>query len=521
MKNKFLFLLLILFFLLTRLYKLGSIPSSVYWDEASIGYNAYSILKTGKDEWGEFLPLHFRAFGEFKLPVYIYSTLPFIYLFGLNEVSVRLPSVFYSLGSLILIYFIVNKLFRKSAIALLSSFLFAVLPWNFIFSRTGYEATAGLFFYLSFVFTWFYFETFDFEKLWFSGRKILIIFVFILSMIASFYSYNSFRFWTPLTFLFLIFSFYFGKRKMFLKNWRIIYFSFLLFLISFYPVYRLYRLDYGALRYQVVSLEGTLSEKVILFLKNYLSHFSFDFLFKNGDSNLRSQMPGFGQLYIISLPFLVLGLFCLLRRKDLNLFFLLFILLIAPVPSSITKESPHSLRAILFAFLMPVVASLGIFETEKIFKNNKKVILALIYISYLLSFVFYFIGFIKNYNLISASSWQAEYKQLFFYNRDILNRGEKIVVTDIYAQPYIFALFYGEVDPNGFRESLVYNSPDKWGFSTVYSFENFVFRRPDLSDLEKGYLIFSDGEIAGLENYLVNKIYLNNKVVFFVYRKQL
>lgn len=95
--NKVLFTFLILLFLLTRLYGLISVPSSVYWDEASIGYNAYSILKTGKDEWGEFLPLHFRAFGEFKLPVYIYSTIPFVYVFGLNEVSVRLPSVFYSL----------------------------------------------------------------------------------------------------------------------------------------------------------------------------------------------------------------------------------------------------------------------------------------------------------------------------------------------------------------------------------------------------------------------------------------
>jgi len=82
---KFLLVLICAFFLITRVYKIAEIPPSLYWDEASIGYNAYSIAETGKDEWGESFPLHFRAFGEFKLPVYIYSVVPFVKIFGLNE----------------------------------------------------------------------------------------------------------------------------------------------------------------------------------------------------------------------------------------------------------------------------------------------------------------------------------------------------------------------------------------------------------------------------------------------------
>src|SRR3990172_10586652 len=99
-----LFVLICLLFLVTRLYKISEIPPSVYWDEASIGYNAYSIVQSGKDEWGEFLPLHFRAFGEFKLPVYIYSAAPFVKAIGLNAYAVRLPAVLYSLGTIILVY---------------------------------------------------------------------------------------------------------------------------------------------------------------------------------------------------------------------------------------------------------------------------------------------------------------------------------------------------------------------------------------------------------------------------------
>ena len=111
LKQPYLLLGLIIFiFLLTRLYRISDIPPSLYWDEASIGYNGYSISKTLKDEWGDFLPIHFRAFGEFKLPVYIYSVVPFIKIFGLNALSVRLPAVLFSLGVVIITFFLTKKL---------------------------------------------------------------------------------------------------------------------------------------------------------------------------------------------------------------------------------------------------------------------------------------------------------------------------------------------------------------------------------------------------------------------------
>jgi len=146
--SRILFVLICLLFLFTRLYKISEIPPSVYWDEASIGYNAYSVLKTGKDEWGEFLPIHFRAFGEFKLPVYIYSVILFVQIFGLNEFSVRIPAVLFSLGSIILTYLLAKKLSSSEAVGLFSATLMTISPWFFIFSRTGFEVTAGLMFYL-------------------------------------------------------------------------------------------------------------------------------------------------------------------------------------------------------------------------------------------------------------------------------------------------------------------------------------------------------------------------------------
>ena len=87
-----LFLIVVLAFVL-RFVQLDSLPPSLNWDEVSHGYNAYSILKTGKDEWGKFLPIIFRAYGDYKLPLYIYITAFSEFIFGLNEFAVRLPSV--------------------------------------------------------------------------------------------------------------------------------------------------------------------------------------------------------------------------------------------------------------------------------------------------------------------------------------------------------------------------------------------------------------------------------------------
>ena len=121
----------LLLFLFTRFFQINSIPSSLYWDEASIGYNAYSVLTTGKDEWGDLFPLHFRAFGEFKLPVYIYSVVLSESIFGLNEFSVRLPAVIYSFGTILLIYFLTLRICKSKFIAILSAFFMAISPWFF------------------------------------------------------------------------------------------------------------------------------------------------------------------------------------------------------------------------------------------------------------------------------------------------------------------------------------------------------------------------------------------------------
>jgi len=443
--------LIVLLFLVTRLYKISQIPSSVYWDEASIGYNAYSIATDLKDEWGVMLPLHFRAFGEFKLPVYIYSVAVFVKAIGLNEYAVRLPAVFYSLGTLIVVYLLMRKITGKEGVAILSSFILTVSPWFFIFSRTGYEATAGLFFLLM--------GTYIFLLI--DKNKFYLLFS-TLTFILSFYSYNSFRIIIP---IWLVLLFIYKFREFRNKgNLVILAASLALFLLSLVPVYRLYKYDAGGVRFAQVETTGKRD-----FINNYFSHFSPNFLFLKGDSNPRSQIPGHGQLYVFEIPLLLLGIIAVIRSKKVLYYLPLAALFLAPIPAALTKESPHALRALLASPSLAMITALGAgLLSEKVKKYGTAIILVAI-VGYYLSLESYGVDFLTKYSAQSATDWQYQYKQIF-------ESQKSGVVTDEFAQPYIFALYYLEYPPGKFRQEVKLNPVSEWGFSKVASFNGFQFK---------------------------------------------
>src|SRR5918999_4071405 len=91
-KATVLLVLIVSLALFLRVYKLADIPNGLKHDESAIGYNAYAILHTGKDEYGTPYPIYFKSFGDQKLPVYIYLTALSVAAFGLNEFAVRFPS---------------------------------------------------------------------------------------------------------------------------------------------------------------------------------------------------------------------------------------------------------------------------------------------------------------------------------------------------------------------------------------------------------------------------------------------
>ena len=95
-----------------RVWDLGNTPPSPDWDETALGYNAYSILKTGRDEYGNFLPLTIRSFDDYKPPLYVYVAIPFVAFLGLDTWVVRLPSVVAGVLAVIGTFLLVQELLR-------------------------------------------------------------------------------------------------------------------------------------------------------------------------------------------------------------------------------------------------------------------------------------------------------------------------------------------------------------------------------------------------------------------------
>ena len=144
-KKNWVLLAILLLAAVLRLWNLGSIPPHLTPDEAALGYNAYSILKTGRDEHGQLLPIIFKSFGDYKPGLYVYLTAPFVAVFGLSEFAVRLPSALAGIFAVWFIYLIIKKLFTDhQSLATIAAFLLAISPWHIHFSRGAWEINVSL-----------------------------------------------------------------------------------------------------------------------------------------------------------------------------------------------------------------------------------------------------------------------------------------------------------------------------------------------------------------------------------------
>jgi len=146
--KKILLILIIGFGAFLRFFSLSASPPSLNWDEAALGYNAYSLMQTGKDEYGKYFPVFTRSFDEYKAAIPAYMMIPAIKIFGLNEIGVRFTTALLGTILIFLIYYLTMQVFKRDWAALASAWAFAIEPWAVHFSRTNHEAMAALFFLL-------------------------------------------------------------------------------------------------------------------------------------------------------------------------------------------------------------------------------------------------------------------------------------------------------------------------------------------------------------------------------------
>ena len=306
MLKKLLPIILIFVFAFTlRVVNIGRFPAGFSADEAVQGYTAYSILKTWKDEWGQFLPLNPRSFGDYKPPLYTYLTIPSVAIFDLNEFAVRLPSAFFGSLAVVAVFLLTQELFGKRKIALLTALFLAVCPWHLVFSRGAIEANLTAFFFPM----GFYFFLKGLKK-----AKYLPFAALFWGL--NLYTYHSARLFTILFAIFIIGWFW---KKIHWSDKRVWLAGFLA-LIFILPI--LWSLFHGSAgkRFSDVSLfnptdkwqevtqrqsESLLKSPLPIFLnnkatwvadkfvKNYFSYFSLNFLFTEGSpDDSYANLPG-------------------------------------------------------------------------------------------------------------------------------------------------------------------------------------------------------------------------------------
>ena len=130
-----------------RFYKITETPPSLSWDEAAVGYNAWSVANFGKDEWGKTLPIYFKSFEDDKHPVHIYITSLFVKVLGPSDFSVRLPAVVFGVLNVLLIFLVGRVMFNKT-VGLIAAFVLTLSPYAIHFSRFNHELNFTIFFFL-------------------------------------------------------------------------------------------------------------------------------------------------------------------------------------------------------------------------------------------------------------------------------------------------------------------------------------------------------------------------------------
>lgn len=546
-KKGLIFLFLIVFLAgVLRFVSLTKNPPSVNWDEISYAYNAYSILKTGADQWGQKFPiLNFRAYGDYPTTLNLYLTVPFILIFGLTDFAIRFPHALLGTLTVISVYFLTLGITKKENVSLLSSFLVAIGPWYFFPSRFLIQSNLSVFFLIT-------------SAAFFVNRQKKKIFLpisfFLLSL--TLFSYHTTRIFSPV-FLLAITLIY---RKE-IKN-RFIYLFISLFLIfSTYILVNpgatargnvLFIINQSAVN-KIIELRNSSSlpnivKRVIYnrpvyfvetFAKNYVTYFSPKFLFFEGGTQYQFSLPGFGLVYPICLPFFYLGLVFVIFKsfkgksdEEKNIFrFLLSWIILSPIPASLTNESYAVIRATTMLPTVEMLVAIGAYLVLDKISEKYRLYASIIFIlSLILSAESYFYYYFSSYSKDYSWSWQYGYKQATDFIKDNYGKYNKILVTKKYGEPHEFLLYYLKYDPlkyqNDGNKITFFQSNWYW----VDRFDKFYFLNDwQVKDLvtesdvnvgckrEKCLLITSPGNYPK-GWHKINRIkYLDGETVFEIY----
>lgn len=526
--NKKLSITLIVAFILlggfVRFYKNTINPPSLSIDEVSYGYSAYSILKTGRDENGAFMPLVFRSTGDYKNPLLIYSLVPVIALFGLNEFSVRFINVLIGVLSIPLSFLLLKYLIKNVKASLLGSFLLTISPWHIYYSRFAHDALLGLF--IAMLGILFFLKMIE-------GRKIFL-FLSAITLALSLYTYHSGRLFIP---LFLIIFFAFNVKKLNKFNLPLFLLLFLslitpLIYLSFSggantranAVFLSQDIDYT--RYVILDHIQRKGELLLLFffwIKRYINYLQPDFLFFSGLNMTMAGTIGLGIFHLFELPWLIIGICEIIRKNIPNKHIITIWILIGIIPASLANNEHSASRTLLTLPPLLVINSYGAIRFFKLIGTIKKKYLRW---GTIIICMFFTIIMLLRAGLVFSIHFPNQKSEAFMegtketilyaitnkdkYQEIVYDPYRGIEAQNIVNIPYVYYLFYSAHDPLDFQSKT-----KKFG-DEFFSFDKFTFRRIDWREdkHKKGTLFIGSPWSLPLNNVkdqeILKKIFLPN-----------
>lgn len=526
-------LVILLLAAILRLVALPRFPPALYSDETNQGYNAYSLLLTGRDEHGIFLPVSLRSFGDWKPPLPTYLMIPFILLFGLTEFSVRLPSALLGIISIYLSFLLTKFLIGKEAkTMLLVAFFMAISPWHIHQSRSAMLVMVSL--------TTLLFGT----VLFFLGserRSLLILSATFFSL--SIYSYYGMRLIIPLWILVLLWQNY--RRPNFFAR-QIIPFFFTLIVILL-PLAAAYLHESNVIfgRAKTVSIfydRGVdlrlweyasedaeqsplmtrfFHNKIYLYssevVRRFFSHLDGRFLFLSGDNAPPFLIPRMGVLYLVDMILIIIGSLYLIRDSIRGKWLIIILLFLSILPAALTYQTPSHNRSFNASFVFLLLASSGLIYLLQRFKQ--KMIILLITAVYILQMREYLYNYFYVLPHGFASQWLYGLKEVVALTNEPKMLGKRIIFLPSTNIAYIYFLFYNRYDPRKFWQEVRRDYiPDEFGFEHVGSFDRFISLRQgiweEISKPEQTIFVGRMGEIP--ESDVTNHIQFPDGKTAFV-----
>ena len=460
------FLIILILGIFFRSFNLKNIPPSIFSDEVDIGYQALTYNRTHTDYFGNKFPLFFQSYADWHAPFAIFPVSIFQKIIGVNIYSLKIPSILFGIVSLIFFYLLIKNISKSKSMALISLLLISFSPWHIHYSRTNFEAVSGMILFLILgIFFW---------AKYLNNKKNNFLYLSLICFCLTPYFYGTAKLF--LFFLFLSLIIVWRKKILSLKIKQKFLSIIICFIILFPLIYStLFTESNSRFAYISIFSDPTISSQVDYqrfsdatlthqgqiginpnflskafnnkitvigrtFLKNYFSSFSTEFLILQGDSNLRQGFKFQGYFFYFDLFIIFLGIYyAFLKEKKFSTFFLL-LLLFAPIPFSLTRDSnsAHATRLIL---MLPSLIYFLSFGYQKILKTSKIIFTLLLFI-FVLNFSLFWYNYNIQYPQISARYWHTGIKEIILSSESQKNNFSKIFYSGKDESMLPFFLYY-------------------------------------------------------------------------------